>query len=269
VGVTLPSSVFPPPIVTWVVVVRPSPLDGHRRRVKLMAANQPSARVGKPRSVSTLVLAWLGMMSFALVSATVQSGAALAVEDVTAPVLESLSVSPASVDTSGASAEITVTARITDDLSGFSSSSWLYAYFRSPSGDKQFGIGLPGDDLISGTPLDGVYETTRSLPQFSELGTWTLVEVNLRDAAGNRKYWSEAELAAAGYDLSFTQTGAGDVTAPVLESLSLSPLSVDTSGASAELTLTARITDDLSGFSSSSWLYAYFRSPSGDKGPRG
>jgi hypothetical protein len=82
----------------------------------------------------------------------------------------------------------------------------------------------------------------------------------MNDKAGNRTDINEATLAAAGYPTTFTQTGAGDTTPPVLRSLSFSPGTVDTSTGPATFDIEAGITDDISGVGGAS---IWFRSPSG------
>jgi hypothetical protein len=70
---------------------------------------------------------------------------------------------------------------------------------RSPSGQQ---ISGSFSKRISGTPLDGTYEATMTLPAYSEQGTWALAEwggLQLADKAGNRAYVNSATLAAAGH----------------------------------------------------------------------
>jgi hypothetical protein len=96
-----------------------------------------------------------------------------------------------SVDTSAGPATVTVTARVTDDVAG------VFAYktdnrpdgsnysqyssslsLRSPSGTQR--ASAPFDLRTDGGPLDGTYQTTLTLPQYSTLsggGYPTTVEV--------------------------------------------------------------------------------------------
>jgi hypothetical protein len=118
---------------------------------------------------------------------------ALAV-DASPPQLKSFSVSP-TVDTSNGSATVTVTAEVTDDLSGVSEPGYTHGVpevrFASPSGviaDASFGPGT----RISGDKNDGVYRATITLPQYSEKGTWTLQWFELVDMVGNTS-WLHAQ----------------------------------------------------------------------------
>jgi len=114
----------------------------------------------------------------------------VASSDTEAPQLISLGISPTEVDVSNASASITVTARITDNLSGNAggnySSSPSQIRFRSPSGN-QFVDAILAYNLVSGTSVDGQYSYEISLPQFSESGIWTVLYVLLVDQVGNMK----------------------------------------------------------------------------------
>jgi len=178
-------------------------------------------------------------------------------EDTEPPEIVSFDFDPKAVDTSTSSQEITATARLTDDLSGFSSAS---AWFESPSGGQSVGVSLSSNDRISGDKLDGVYEDTMTLLQYSEPGTWKLDYISLSDNVGNRKRLSEDDAKALGFPTEFEVESVGDTEPPNVLSFDFDPKAVDTSTSSQEITATARLTDDLSGFSSAS---VWFESPSG------
>ena len=180
--------------------------------------------------------------------------------DVTAPKLQSLSFSTRSVDTSTGEKTITVTARITDDIAGVWASQNDYtpgmtsSHFspwismQSPSGGQN--VNATFSTRISGNHLDGIYQTTITIPAYSEQGLWTMTShsgITLYDKAGNRTDLGSPTLTPAGYPTTFSQTGPGDVTAPKLQSLSFSTRSVDTSTGEKTITVTARITDDIAG----------------------
>ena len=174
-----------------------------------------------------------------------------------APVLESFSFTPTSIDTSSGDQTITLTGRVTDDLAGLSS---VQVTFRGPGGDQSVNAFFSSSNRISGDALDGTYETAMTVPQFSESGTWELNFVFLRDLATNSEFVGTADLIAQGFPTTFEQTGSDDTTPPTLASLSFTPTSVDTSGGDQTITMTGRITDDLAGVVSAQLT---FRSPSG------
>ena len=119
--------------------------------------------------------------------------------------------------------------------------------FISPSGQAVYTM-LDGTKRVSGSPQDGWYEATITVPQFAEQGTWKTQGISLYDQVGNRRYLTAADMEAAGLPTSFAQTGAiADASAPQLLSFTVTPDSVDTSESSRTITLTAHITDDLTG----------------------
>ena len=185
------------------------------------------------------------------------------------PVMESLSVSPTSVNTSLSAQVVTATARITDDLSGLkvSSGSQSAMSFQSPTGNQRVLAVFNPDSLESGTLLDGTHSYEMTLPRFSESGVWTIEYIWLFDEAGNDRYLDATEAALAGHTTTFTVTGESDTEPPVMESLSVSPTSVNTSLSAQVVTATARITDDLSGLkvSSGSQSAMSFQSPTGNQ----
>ena len=191
--------------------------------------------------------------------------------DAAAPELRSFSVTPQSVDTSTGSQTITLEAHITDDLSGAAADGYTNGVpemrFVSPSGAQSTWTSFGPSSRISGTPQDGHYRSTITLPRYSEQGTWKLAHVGLVDMAGNRTSLSAADMQAAGLPTTFEQTGAGDAAAPELRSFSVTPQSVDTSTGSQTITLEAHITDDLSGAAADGYTNGVpemrFVSPSG------
>lgn len=178
-------------------------------------------------------------------------------QDLTPPSLRTLTISPTQVDTSVNPATVAVTARITDDLSGFTTG-WVQ--FFSPTGQQ---VGFANFQLVSGTNLNGMYQANVTIPAHSEAGTWTLISVFLQDSASNVMFYSTAQLQGLGFPTSFQVTSAQtDSTAPNLTSLSIAPAQVDTTSSAGTVTVTSAITDDISGFASG---YVEFDSPSGNQ----
>ena len=129
--------------------------------------------------------------------------------DTSPPVLSLLAVSPASVNTDAAARTVTLTARITDNLAGNAgagySSSPSQIRFQSPSGNQSVVASLSAASaLVSGTPLDGMYEDEMTLPRFSEPGTWTIGNVLVVDQVGNARSFNATQAALAGYNATIT-----------------------------------------------------------------
>ena len=174
-------------------------------------------------------------------------------QDVTPPVLVSFDFTPTQVDTSSASASVTVSLHITDDLSGFNNG---YVQFVNPSHANS---ALAFVSRVSGTATDGMYAGTATIPAFSEPGTWTAYYAQFTDTVGNVRQYSMADLVAAGFPTNLTVISLVDSMPPALVSFDFTPTQVDTSSASASVTVSLHITDDLSGFNNG---YVQFVNPS-------
>jgi hypothetical protein len=163
--------------------------------------------------------------------------------DTQAPQLLSLSFSPPSVDVSGGPTVVVASARMTDDRSGVGSA--ILSVNRSgPGNSPQAGPVT----LVSGTPLDGVFQWSLTIPQYSVSGSYP-VAVVIADASGNRRTYLEDELADDGFPNEIQVSGTSDTQAPQLLSLSVGP-PVDVSAGAAVVVVSARLTDDLSGVAS-------------------
>ncbi len=162
--------------------------------------------------------------------------------DAGAPVITAMSITPSSVDTSGAARDVDFSVHLTDDAAGVDPGATSVTV-HSPDGSPTFTDGL---ELATGDALDGTYDASITLPRYSKQGTWT-VEVEVADNSGNHDLWTTAELATAGLPHDFDQTGAGDTHGPTLVSFDASPDSIDTSAADADVTFDLTATDDLAG----------------------
>lgn len=179
------------------------------------------------------------MSALLLGMALIQSvGSVVAANDTTTPVLQSLSVSPATVV---AGSSVAIMARATDDIPGVSS---IYISYNNLSGQC---CGPQGSfTFISGTAQDGVWQAIIMIPAAYASGTYTVNDVSYTDKAGNSGYASPPTPPTP--NGTFTVTGGtNDHTPPVVQSLSVSPSTV---AASSSVTITAHMTDDISGVSS-------------------
>jgi hypothetical protein len=160
--------------------------------------------------------------------------------DSTAPQLLDLTVSETSYDTSTAPVTLTFTAHITDDLSGL--------HDMSVEGGGA-AVSFSAANRISGDALDGVYQASTVVPQYTSPGTSDL-QATMQDNVGNWRTLHAADLAAMGFPSQLTETGPGDDSSPVVSNLSLSEISVDTSAGPVAIWLTVHVSDDMSGLSS-------------------
>ena len=162
--------------------------------------------------------------------------------DTTPPELVDLSFSPSSVDVTAGPQNVTVTMSITDDISG---TDIVSAQFFGPSGVQTL---LTNLSLMSGDPLNGVYEGTVTVLSAHEPGTWTLWQVQVGDAIGNPRSYSTSDLQTLGFPVELEVISPnGDTTPPELVDLSFLPTSVDVTAGPQDVTVTMSITDDISG----------------------
>ena len=128
----------------------------------------------------------------AFVAGALFSSPAVAQEDTTPPELLSFSFTPTMIDVTAGPATVTASLRVTDDLAGVSNA---VVRFQSPSGQQgTFGSFNECCHRISGDALDGVYEGSVPFSQFIEAGNWHVVEVELQDRVGNRRFLDEVDL---------------------------------------------------------------------------
>jgi sugar lactone lactonase YvrE len=120
-------------------------------------------------------------------------------QDVTAPVLQSVAVTPTSADTRNGTVSVTANLTITDDLSGLQEQQWSRAgalALRSPSGKEFLYSQFTWVDRISGTSTNGTYQVQFELPQYSEEGVWTIDYIELVDRNYNTRFLIPANLTA-------------------------------------------------------------------------
>jgi hypothetical protein len=120
-------------------------------------------------------------------------------QDVTAPVLQSILVSPTSTDTRNGTILVTANLTITDDLSGLQEAEYSRGgalALRSPSGKEFLWSEFTSDDRMSGNSTNGTYQVQFDLPQYSEEGAWTIDYIELVDRNYNTRFLIPANLTA-------------------------------------------------------------------------
>jgi hypothetical protein len=164
-------------------------------------------------------------------------------EDTQPPALGAFSIVPSTVNTESSPQTVTVTAEITDNLSGFSQGTVV---FESPSGKVITNVAQ--FTKVSGTALKGTYEAKIIFKQFIQPGTWKVSNVTVGDAVGNEENISASQLEGKGFPATVKVASIEDTEAPVLTGLSITPMTIDTATSNAVVIVTAHITDNLSGF---------------------
>jgi hypothetical protein len=165
------------------------------------------------------------------------------IEDNEPPQITSLSFSSSTINATTSSAVLTVTAHITDDLSGMNNGS---VAFRSPNG-KHLTETAPFVK-VSGTETNGIWEAKVTFKQYIEPGPWKLAALHLQDNVENGITLGARRLAARGLPNIVQVESVQDEEPPVLAGLSISPSLVNVTASSQTVAVTAHITDNLAGF---------------------
>ncbi len=143
------------------------------------------------------------------------------IEDTEPPQLVNFSFAPTSVDTSTSSQDITFTWEITDDIAGLlSCCSPTQLLFKSPSGAQSQHTSVTPLNLISGSAINGIYESVLTLPQYSETGVWQIEYLMVVDEIGNSQYLYSADLTSMGFN---TELTVGEITLIELVSFTAVP----------------------------------------------
>jgi hypothetical protein len=169
------------------------------------------------------------------------------------PTISALSFTPAAINTSAGPAGVTVNFSLTDSSSGIS---YFETAFIDPFGS--FGPRASKTFTPSGSITDSV---ALNFPRFSISGTWNLAYVFLQDAAGNTLFLDSNGLAAAGFTTALSVSSTADTTPPNITAFTLTPATIDTTAASAGVTVSFTLTDDLAGVN---FFQAVLVSPSGN-----
>ena len=200
-------------------------------------------QVGNLGALATVVLAEKGFPT-----SLTQTGTG----DTSPPQVTAFTIAPTTVDTSGGDAAITFTARLTDNLSGVGGKVSSVS-FASAGTSQSIDVTFTAADRVSGTIYDGVYQTTVTLPRHSGSGLWTVDQFIAYDRAGNRTWLSRPQMTTAGLPTSFTQTGGGDATPPVLRAFIFEPSTTDVTTGYDTVVFTMRITDNRAGVGMPEW----------------
>ena len=158
------------------------------------------------------------------------------------PQLDSFVYSPTRVGVVNGEGHVTLTAAAHDTGGPGAPAgvSGVLVWFGKGVGDEEFG--LEGQEL-SKQP-DGSWATTVTVPRRTPQSVWRIGGAIVRDAAGNRRSYSRADLQAlTGRSMDVAITTEKDPTKPRLKYFNVSPSSVDTRTAPGLVTFTAKVVD--------------------------
>lgn len=151
------------------------------RNVACLSGCNSTLAIGKAREETMKILS-VCMLLLLVFCCSVKSAAAQRDMDGTPPIVIDKFVAPAVVNTSLVSQTITVTAHVTDDISGVSTVDFL---FRPDVDQRQYFI------VSATTPIsDDIFVGTAELPQNSSQGFWRLHAIFAFDYIANLRVYS-------------------------------------------------------------------------------
>lgn len=118
--------------------------------------------------------------------------------DYTLPQLQSVEFEVVEVNTTSSSQVLTLTAHITDDLSGLQRAQLRFQ--PGPGGTQYLDFFIDSSKRISGDRNDGIYLTTATLPKYAQHGRWILIGMFLADQANNNCTSSIFDASGPDYD---------------------------------------------------------------------
>jgi hypothetical protein len=164
--------------------------------------------------------------------------------DTDAPVVAGFAFTPAAVNVGTGPAPVEFTVRITDAGSGTRE---LQLRLLGPVAGQQ--QSCAASSRASGTPADGVWKCTASIPAGSAPGEWYVGQVQVEDEARNRRTYSREMLQAAGFPTAITVSSpATDVTPPVLTGFTITPSTVNVADGAKTVEFAGTATDAGSGY---------------------
>ena len=155
--------------------------------------------------------------------------------DTTPPELKGLEFDQGTVEAGGT---ITITADVSDDISGVSI---IFLNFKNQSSGKRVSAQLSDYDRT------GIYKKTVEISQYEAAGEFKLSSFEVQDYAGNYVYRDEqmGDI-IPNYFFTVTNDGTVDTTPPELKGLEFDQGTVEAGGT---ITITADVSDDISGVS--------------------
>jgi hypothetical protein len=160
----------------------------------------------------------------ATITATAEGRSAnLPVTVTTAPKLTGFSRTPATVDVTSAPGTVEFTVSATDAGPGMKE---VIVFLDPPARDRFWTC--RATTPASGTPRDGVWKCTITVPQGAEAGTWIISQITFIDQANTQIAIGYNKLGSGGYPWTVIVKNSGPpATRPVVTGLSLSPTTVD------------------------------------------
>jgi hypothetical protein len=161
--------------------------------------------------------------------------------DLAGPSLASFDLQPQGIDVTTGAADVECTMQLTDTPAGVE---FVTCGLTSPSEEQS--QGCAAFTPSSGTPNNGTYVCTMTVPRYSESGLWQ-ASVFANDTVGNVGSWDAAALAGLGFPSEVDVTSDPDLLAPELTDFDVAPATVDVSSSDGAVTCTMTVTDSPAG----------------------
>ena len=151
-----------------------------------------------------------------------------AAPDTTPPTLVDFSFAPTTIMTLTGSVIVRASFDVDDDISGIA---WIKVGFTSPGASSLWrGCTSPVFSPEGSPEGGGGFGCDIESPQFSEEGTWTVLNVEVRDVAGNSRSYPTSELALLAFPTELEVVSQSDLTAPSLIEFTFSPIGNTSAG---------------------------------------
>jgi hypothetical protein len=190
---------------------------------------------------TTNTQSFIGKITLTLMLVLSSFGYISAQENNTSPLnVSEFGFSPSTIDTTSNSQIVTVTVRITDNVSDVKHA---VVRFRSATGNQFTFVSMDSQNRISGDGRDGVYRGEAIFPQNSKAGTWYVFEINAFDNLSYKNFYS-SEIAQRSFPTELQVISLNeDMTAPEIIDFSFTPSAIDTTNDSQNVTVTVRVAD--------------------------
>jgi hypothetical protein len=165
------------------------------------------------------------------------------------PVPVSFSFSPDTINTTSEAQNVSVSLRVTDDVSGVESA---LIYWLDPLGNNNIHTAWTINPASNDTTLTG----TTIFPKNSPEGDWVIDRIALKDRVNDWKHYYTDELKEMGISADLHVISKSDTIPPIPVSFSFSPDTINTINEDQNVLISLRVTDDLSGvkFAQIYWL---------------
>ena len=157
--------------------------------------------------------------------------------DTAPPQIQTMVLSPTSVNVATSAQQVRATLRITDETGVKGVSGTLRSLDSTQVTPLRFGL------LISGTKTNGNWRVNFTLPQGAAPGQWQLDIQAIDDEVGNRLNGSSVPTASLPI-VDVTSVADPDTDAPDIASMTLAPSSVDVGPSAQDVTATFHLTDE-------------------------